>query len=200
MNPETEEETVLSLRFEAALIYAARLHQHQRRKITGVPYICHLLAVAALVIEAGGCEDSAIAALLHDAIEDQGGSATRLEIEKQFGAQVANWVQACSARHKTEGESWRSHKRSYLAKVSAAPLAVKQIVLADKLHNGRALLANLSRFGPEAWSAFSGSPSDILWFYQSCCELLSDSQLNTRSLLEVTTQIESLQKSAKIKR
>ena len=139
---------VLGERFETALVYALRLHRHQRRKVTGVPYICHLLAVAAMVIEAGADEDCAIAALLHDAVEDQGGSSTLLAIRQQFGGRVAEYVSACSAPSRRGNQDWRSHKIDYLAQIEAAPVAVKQIVLADKLHNGRSLLSNLSQFGP----------------------------------------------------
>lgn len=163
---------VLGDRFTSALVYAANLHQGQRRKVTGVPYISHLLSVAALVIEDGGCEDSAIAALLHDAVEDQGGEATLAEIRARFGGQVAEWVWACTARQKGKGEDWRSHKRAYLRQVCSAGPEVRRIVLADKLHNGRSLLRNLSQFGPEVWRAFLGSREDIVWFYRVVCELM----------------------------
>lgn len=166
-------EVELGDRFTAALVYAAKLHQHQRRKVTGVPYISHLLGVAALVIEDGGCEDSAIAALLHDAVEDQGGAETLAEIEVRFGARVASWVLACSAVPRKAGEDWRSHKRAYLEQIKAAPPQVQRIVLADKLHNGSCLLANLAVVGDETWDAFLGSRRDIVWFYEQfsllCC-------------------------------
>ncbi len=166
---EAAADALLGDRFVDALTYAAQLHRGQRRKVTGVPYISHLLAVAALVIEDGGCEDGAIAALLHDAVEDQGGAATLAVIRERFGEQVAGWVWACTARPLKPGEDWRSHKRAYLAQVSAAPLAVQRIVLADKLHNGRSLLVNLSRFGPGVWAEFSGDREDVIWFYQEVC-------------------------------
>lgn len=165
---------ILGERFEAALVYVARLHRAQRRKVTGVPYISHLLSVAALVIEDGGCEDSAIAALLHDAVEDQGGEETLAVIRDRFGEQVADWVWACTARPKLPGQDWRSHKQAYFEQVRVAPLEVRRIVLADKLHNGRCLLANLSQFGPRIWDEFSGDRADIVWFYTEFCELFSE--------------------------
>lgn len=185
----------LGERFEAALIYALRLHKAQRRKVTGAPYICHLLAVAAIVIEAGADEDCAIAALLHDAVEDQGGSSTLLAIEKQFGQQVAAYVSACSAPSRSTHQDWRSHKLTYLAQIEAAPLTVKQIVLADKLHNGRDLLSNLSQFGPQVWEAFSGSPAEIIWLYQAYHRLLKEAGLRTEALAAAIEQLAAFTKS-----
>ena len=172
-------------RFIAALVYAAKLHKDQRRKVTGVPYISHLLSVAALVIEDGGCEDSAIAALLHDAVEDQGGEATLGDIREQFGEQVAAWVLACTATPLKEGEDWRSHKRDYLAQIKASPPQVQRIVLADKLHNSACLLTNLATAGDQTWSAFLGNRQDIIWFYQSFVRSFRDSSCcNSRWMTE----------------
>ena len=193
---EAAADELLGERFVAALTYAARLHRGQRRKVTGVPYISHLLAVAALVIEDGGCEDSAIAALLHDAVEDQGGVATLAVIRVRFGEQVADWVWACTARPLRLAEDWRSHKRAYLAQVRAAPLAVQRIVLADKLHNGRSLLANLSRVGPKMWGDFSGGEADIVWFYEECCELFEGLGEMGQRLREVTERLEQASKNS----
>ena len=181
-------------RFTAALVYASELHRTQRRKVTGVPYISHLLSVAALVIESGGCEDSAIAALLHDAVEDQGGEATLADIRERFGEQVAEWVWACTARPMREGEDWRSHKQSYLAQIQASPLQVQRIVLADKVHNGLCLLANLTTVGETTWTAFSGTRQDIIWFYQSLIQFLcfmphSDTWM-TQQLMNISTALE----------
>ena len=183
--------TVLGNRFETALIYALRLHRHQCRKVTGAPYISHLLAVAAIVIEAGADEDCVIAALLHDAVEDQGGSTTLLAIEEQFGQQVAKYVSICSAPARRVNQDWRSHKLDYLAQIESAHIAVKQIVLADKLHNGRSLLLNLSQFGPSIWNSFSGSPAEIIWLYQAYHRLLKDTGLRIEPLAEVVEQLET---------
>ncbi len=185
---------MLGKRFERALVYALRLHRHQRRKVTGAPYICHLLAVAAMVIEAGADEDCAIAALLHDAVEDQGGSDTLLAIQQQFGQRVAADVSACSAPSRRADQDWRSHKLDYLAQIEAAPVAVKQIVLADKLHNGRSLLSNLSQFDPSVWREFSGSPLEIVWLYQAYHLLLKDNGLYLEPLAEVIEQLEAITK------
>ncbi len=180
---------MLGDRFTAALVYAAQLHQGQRRKVTGVPYISHLLGVAALVIEDGGCEDSAIAALLHDAVEDQGGEATLIEIRARFGERVAEWVLACSARPMRVGEDWRSHKQEYLRQVQQAPWAVQRIVLADKLHNGRSLLMNLALFGPGVWDAFLGDRADVVWFYRESCGLMGGGGWMVRLIGAVREQL-----------
>jgi (p)ppGpp synthase/HD superfamily hydrolase len=161
----------LSSQFESALVYAARLHQAQRRKVNGVPYVSHLLSVAALVLEDGGDEEEAIAALLHDAVEDQGGEATLQEIRRRFGDRVAEIVTGCTALPQLPGQNWREHKRQYLAQVRQASASVQRVVLADKLHNGRCLLANLRECGPRMWQVFSGSQADLVWFYQECVRL-----------------------------
>jgi len=180
----------LGERFEAALVYAARLHKHQKRKLTNVSYICHLLAVAALVIEAGGCEDTAIAALLHDAVEDQGGQSTLIEIEEQFGVRVASWVHACSAREMTEKESWRSHKQEYLKQIETSPPQVKQIILADKIHNGRALLQGAYQFGINMWDNFAGNQTDIVWIYKEYCRVFARQGHLSAQLASIAGQLE----------
>ncbi|PZO53453.1 MAG: phosphohydrolase [Phormidesmis priestleyi] len=194
-NRQTDRQTdrqrvVLGERFEQALLYAAQLHRQQRRKVTGVPYISHLLGVAALVIEDGGCEDSAISALLHDAVEDQGGLETLAVIRSQFGEQVADWVWACSASPRPMGQSWRSHKAAYLQQVRQAPAEVRRIILADKLHNGLSLLVNLSLAGSSIWDEFSGTQADIIWFYQACCKLFPETDWMAARLRAVRQALE----------
>jgi len=148
---------------EAALIMATRLHKAQTRKANDVPYISHLLGVASLVMEDGGNEGEAIAALLHDAVEDQGGAATRALIYERFGPQVGAIVDGCTEPPPISGESWRQHKQRYLQHVAQASPAVHRVVLADKVHNGRSLLVNLQQYGPQIWQYFRGSLPDILW-------------------------------------
>jgi (p)ppGpp synthase/HD superfamily hydrolase len=111
-------DTILTDRFEQALVYANQLHRAQRRKLPDVPYVCHLLGVASLVIEDGGDEDEAIAALLHDAIEDQGGTATGLAIQNQFGDRVYAIVQGCTV-HRDANIPWRSQS-SIFSRLSTA--------------------------------------------------------------------------------
>ena len=162
---------VLGSRFEAALVYAAQLHRQQRRKLTGVPYVAHLMAVAALVLEDGGSEDEAIAALLHDAVEDQGGLVTLREIHQRFGPTVAELVLGCTQPPGKADLSWRERKRLYLDQVRAAGAGVQRIVLADKLHNGQSLLSLLQVYGNGVWEHFSGGRQGTLWLYREYVEL-----------------------------
>ncbi len=158
-------EPKLTQRFEEALVYATRLHATQLRKGTDIPYVSHLLAVASLVMEAGGGEDEAIAALLHDGPEDQGGLDTLDEIRARFGERVADIVAACSDTFEAEKPPWKARKQAYLDHLQAADEATRLISCADKLHNGRAILADYRRHGESLWDRFNGGREDILWYY-----------------------------------
>ncbi len=142
--------------FQKALIFADRLHADQKRKGTEVPYIAHLLSVAALVIEAGGDENERIAALLHDAVEDQGGHETLEEIRREFGEQVAAIVEGCTDAYTNPKPPWRERKETYLGHLPDASLSVRRVSLADKLHNARSILRDLQIFGPKVWDRFTG--------------------------------------------
>jgi (p)ppGpp synthase/HD superfamily hydrolase len=154
-------------RLTDAFDYARALHTKQVRKGTTVPYIGHLLAVTALVIEQGGDEDQAMAALLHDAIEDQGrGGRTRDEIESKFGKRVARIVEGCTDAHEPK-PPWRERKEEYLAHLASAPTGVRRVAAADKLHNTRAILADYRRLGELLWTRFNAKRDDQLWYYRS---------------------------------
>jgi (p)ppGpp synthase/HD superfamily hydrolase len=157
---------VLGTRFEDALAYATRLHAPQYRKGTRIPYVSHLLAVASLVLEAGGDEDEAIAALLHDGPEDQGGIATLTEIRARFGDRVAAIVAACSDTFEAEKPAWQARKQAYLDHLSEAAPSVLLVSCADKLHNARAILADYRRHGEVLWERFNGGRDDVLWYYR----------------------------------
>ena len=157
----------LSTRFEAALVYATRLHANQVRKGSGVPYISHLLSVAALVLEAGGDEDEAIAALLHDAIEDQGGAKTREEIRQRFGERVVSIVDGCTDSETLPKPPWKERKLNYLEKMRLASPEVRRVSLADKLHNARSIVADWEQEGEKVWQKFKGGKEGTLWFYRS---------------------------------
>ena len=155
----------LSHRFEEALVYATRLHVDQLRKGTDIPYISHLLAVASLVMEAGGGEDEAIAALLHDGPEDQGGLETLDDIRVRFGKRVADIVAACSDTFESEKPPWKARKQAYLDHLLTADDATRLVSCADKLHNARAILSDYRRLGEPLWQRFNAGREDILWYY-----------------------------------
>jgi (p)ppGpp synthase/HD superfamily hydrolase len=159
----------LSPRFREALDWAADLHRSQVRKGTEVPYVAHLLAVASLVLEHGGDEDEAIAALLHDAAEDQGGRPVLREIRRRFGAEVANIVEACTDTFESEKPEWRPRKEDYVASLSGKSLSVRLVSAADKLHNARAILADYRRHGEALWARFSGK-RETLWYYRALAD------------------------------
>jgi (p)ppGpp synthase/HD superfamily hydrolase len=154
-------------RFAVALVYAVGLHRHQARKGTTVPYASHLLAVASLVLEHGGSEDQAIAALLHDAIEDQGGPPTGDAIKERFGAAVHAIVAGCTDAVVKPKPPWRERKERYVAHVRTAPVAVKLVSAADKLHNARSLLSDHRHVGEKLWKRFNATKEETLWYYRS---------------------------------
>jgi (p)ppGpp synthase/HD superfamily hydrolase len=161
----------LTEKFDAALIYATHLHRNQTRKISGVPYVAHLLSVAALVLESGGTEAEAIAALLHDAVEDQGGKATREEIRQRFGETVVAIVDGCTECDTYPKPPWEERKKRYLENLRHASSSVRLVSLADKLHNARSLLAGYQKHGNSVWSQFKGNREGTLWFYQELLQV-----------------------------
>jgi (p)ppGpp synthase/HD superfamily hydrolase len=155
----------LSNRFEQALVYAFRLHRSQVRKGTEIPYITHLLSVAALVLEDGGNENEAIAALLHDAIEDQGGDRTRQKIYELFGQSVVEIVEGCTESDVIPKPPWKERKQAHLDRLRTASASVRRVVLADKLHNARSTLAECQQKGNVVWDKFKAGREGALWAY-----------------------------------
>jgi len=151
-----------------ALKFAAKRHAHQARKGSDVPALAHLLAVSALVLEDGGSQREAIAALLHDAVEDQGGPPTLALIRERFGARVAAIVAACSDTDETPKPPWRARKEAYLAHLRAPDLpdGTLRVSLADKLHNARAILAD-ARAGHDVFARFNAPRQDQAWYYDA---------------------------------
>jgi GTP pyrophosphokinase len=160
----------LTNRFEDALVYAVRLHAEQLRKGTLVPYASHLLGVASIALEFGADEDEAIAALLHDAVEDQGGAPTLAKIRARFGDKVADVVQGCSDSEVVPKPPWRARKEAYLRHIGAASASCRLVSAADKLHNARAINSDCRRLGPEIWKRFNAPREDLLWYYRSLVE------------------------------
>jgi len=167
---EPELHLPLSTRFQEALCLACDLHARQARKGTQVPYVAHLLAVASIALEHGANEDEAIAALLHDAVEDQGGAQTAALIRERFGDTVANIVLACSDTDMVPKPPWRERKRAYIAHVRQAPASVRLISASDKLHNARSILADYRVHREALWQRFSGGREGTLWYYRELVE------------------------------
>lgn len=166
--------TVLTDRFDRALLYATHVHGGQVRKGTSTPYVAHLLAVAATVLEYGGDEDLAIAALLHDSVEDQGGKARLEDVRNRFGDRVARIVEACSdsLADTAKGErkaNWQERKEAYLAHLQKVDEDILRVSLADKVHNARAILRDLRKpdIGEKIWDRFSQPKDRTLWYYRS---------------------------------
>lgn len=183
---------MLTGRFEDALVYAARLHAAQMRKGTRIPYFSHLMAVTALVLEFGGGEDEAIGALLHDAVEDQGGEATREEILKRFGAHVTEIVDGCTDTDQDPKPPWRPRKELFLADLRRAPTEVRLVVACDKLHNAGTMLRDYRLRGEAIWSRFTGGRDGMLWYYRSVVEVLRREPMDqvVAELDRVVTELE----------
>ncbi|PSO77686.1 MAG: phosphohydrolase [Cyanobacteria bacterium QS_4_48_99] len=164
--------TELTEKFSEALAYASNLHLQQKRKGSNIPYITHLMAVANLALEHGATEIEAIAALLHDAAEDKGGSETLKTIQEKFGKEVAEIVEACSdsLADTTTGEQklpWKQRKENYIARISTASPSVQLVSICDKLHNAASILTDYGSQGEEIWERFKGGKQDTLWYYRS---------------------------------
>jgi GTP pyrophosphokinase len=160
-------EQILTARYEAGLVYAAQLHATQCRKGGDIPYLSHLLAVSSIVIEHGGNEDEAIAALLHDGPEDQGGLATLNEIRERFGDQVADIVEDCSDTFEKKKPDWADRKKAYIAHVVVAGPSTQLVSMADKLHNARSILMDYRTKGEDLWTRFNGGREGTLWYYRA---------------------------------
>ncbi|MFH1923745.1 MAG: HD domain-containing protein [Planctomycetota bacterium] len=162
----------LSDRFSQALVYAAELHADQRRKVSGVPYVSHLLRVAGIALGHGAEEDEAIAALLHDAVEDQGGERTREEIRRLFGNRVVEIVDGCTDTDQDPKPPWRERKNAYLARLKDASASVRLVCASDKLDNARSILSSYRLLGESLWEKFSGGREGALWYYRSVVDTL----------------------------
>jgi (p)ppGpp synthase/HD superfamily hydrolase len=179
-------------KFEDALPYAARLHRDQVRKGTTTPYITHLLAVASIVGENGGTEDEVVAALLHDAPEDQGGEARLGEIRAQFGNVVAEIVDGCTDTYETPKPPWRERKERYLSHLADASGSVRLVSSADKLHNARTVLADYRLVGEDLWTRFNGKKEGTLWYYRAIVGTLQGDGPIVEELDRVVTELESI--------
>lgn len=165
---ERTETPKLSGQFSKALVYAELKHHNQVRKGGDIPYVGHLLSVASLVINDGGSEAQAIAALLHDTVEDQGGAATLEEIRDNFGDDVARIVDECSDTDVVPKPPWLERKQSYIDHLGSVGKDTLLVSVADKLDNARSMLRDYHTHGPALWDRFNRkNPQDHLWYYDS---------------------------------
>lgn len=187
---------ILSSRFREALVYASELHAEQVRKGSGVPYVAHLLGVASIALEYGANEDEAIAALLHDAIEDQGGASTREEIRRRFGETVTTIVDGCTDTDQTPKPPWRERKQAYLDHLPTAIASVRLVSAADKLYNARSILKDYRQIGKSIWERFKGGSEGTLWYYRSLVEAFKKVEITpiVEELDRVVSQLERLAK------
>ncbi len=183
-----------SPRFVQALAYAAQLHAGQLRKGTQTPYLSHLLAVAAIVLEHGASEDEAVAALLHDAVEDQGGQSTYDEIRHRFGDVVAEIVAGCTDAFVVPKPPWRERKQAHVERLERASPGVRLVTAADKLHNARSILADYRRLGETLWQRFNGGRAGTLWYYRAVTDVLRAHEMHplVEELDQVVDQLERL--------
>lgn len=170
--------SLLSPKFALALQFANEIHSKQSRKGLGAPYISHLMAVSGLVMEYGGNETQAIAALLHDAAEDCGGRPMLETVRVLFGDEVALIVEACTDTFDDPKPEWRPRKETYLKAMAKKPGTTKLVCCADKLHNITNTLRDIRIVGAVAWKRKmvktpNGSSAKQCWYYLGCLKALS---------------------------
>ena len=188
----TIQTTKLTKNYESALIFANRLHQEQIRKINGTPYFAHLLSVSALVLEDGGSEEEAIAALLHDAIEDRGGKKTGNIIRNKFGDEIADIVEGCTEECISPKLAWKERKQKYIDDLHRASPKVCRVALADKLHNTISNIEEYYQHGVGIWQNFGEGKKGLVWFYFSIIKAVKETKYSgllidklTRAVLQL---------------
>lgn len=162
--------TKLGPRFLRAFNFAAEKHAGQTRKASRTPYIAHLMGVASLVLEFGGDEDMAIAALLHDVVEDCGGAPMLKEIRRKFGSRVAKIVDGCTDSDTDPKPPWRERKETYIRHLKSADAETRLVSAADKLNNVRSILSDYREVEESIWDRFSGGREGTLWYYRALLE------------------------------
>jgi GTP pyrophosphokinase len=162
-----QQKIVLGPRFLRAFEFAAEKHKNQTRKASTIPYIAHLMGVTSLVLEAGGDEDLAIAALLHDVVEDCGGAPMLKEVRRRFGSRVAKVVDGCTDADTYPKPPWRARKEKYIRHLRAADADTKLVSAADKLNNVRSILSDYRAIGESVWSRFNGGREGTVWYYRT---------------------------------
>jgi len=192
----------LGSRLQRAFRYAANKHEGQTRKQTAVPYLSHLMAVTALVLEAGGDEDMAIAALLHDVVEDCGGMPRLREIQRMFGKRVAKIVEGCTDSFVNPRLEWKIRKGDYLKRLTHKDDETRLVSACDKLHNVRTVISDYRKDGESIWKRFNGGREGTLWYYRALSDEFQRRKANrtTRELAIVVADLERTVGTAGVRR
>ena len=189
----------LGSRFERAFLFAKEKHAGQTRKASGVPYLAHLMGVASLALEYGGDEDVAIAALLHDVVEDCGGRAMLKAVKRRFGSRVAKMVEGCTDSDTVPKRPWRERKDTYLQHLKSADEETRLVSAADKLNNLRSILSDYREVGEVVWERFKGGREGTLWYYRALLEEFQRGKPN-RLIRDFELLVLELEAKAKKKR
>jgi GTP pyrophosphokinase len=184
----------LGSRFLRAFEFAFKKHQKQVRKASTIPYIAHLMGVTSLVLEAGGDEDLAIAALLHDVVEDCGGVPMLKEVRRRFGKRVAHVVAGCTDADTYPKPPWQERKEQYIEQLKHADADTRLVSAADKLNNLRSILSDYRAIGESVWSRFNGGRDGTLWYYRTLRDVFLRHPRNriTRELELAVMELDSL--------
>ncbi len=185
----------ISEKFEEALVYATQAHGNQMRKKTGIPFVAHILGVTAIALEYGASETEAISALLHDTVEDCGGADRFRDIREKFGDDVAGIVDGCTDTYETPKPPWLKRKRAYIEHLKDSDSSTRLVSASDKLHNTRAILAELRRHGTDVFDRFGGKKDGTLWYYRTLVTAFREHGNHTDLIGEldrVVTEIEKL--------
>ena len=188
---------MLSENFFKALDYAGHLHGEDLRKGTEIPYVCHLLAVCGLTMEYGGSEHAAIAALLHDALEDHPRDGrTDAEIRDAFPEEVLAIVKECSQTGEHTKASWRQRKEQYVNHLGHASDAALLVSACDKLHNIRAIIRDYKAHGDDLWQRFNARAEDTLWYYRAVSDTLAPTTVPDALKADLETHVRELERLA----
>ena len=193
MTKMTKPAVYLTEKFQTARAYATEQHRDQSRKSTTITYICHPFGVASLVLEAGGDEDQAIAALLHDVPEDCGGEPRLKEIAVKFGPRVEKIVRGCSdslVEDPEEKAPWKERKEVHINHLYDADLDILTVTAADKAHNARSIATDLQNQGPILWDRFNATREDIIWYYDSVYKVLESKRVSLALLTPLRNAID----------
>ena len=190
----TNNDDKVTPRMYKALKLAFKLHGHDARKKSTVPYIAHLLAVCALVQLDGGIEDEAIAALLHDALEDKPKEINRKKIRHKFGKKVLKMIELSTDTPKDyaggQKPPWRKRKEAYLKHIRETDPSLLRVTIADKIDNARAILADHLRMGDEVWERFNAGKEDQLWYFKGCVKAFDASGYSGPLLEELRSLVD----------